>query len=146
MSQRIRGAEASLNLIVDGDLKGGSFAKVKSFNLTPRTDVVETSYLGEVEDDLDVQHHGYDFDFEIDQLDAKAYDLLQVIVAREKLRLPHPAINLVATLRFRSLLEPSKVFVLESCFIKLDAFSFAGRKEYIGAKFSGKCKNVTTLM
>ena len=72
--------------------------------------------------------------------------LLQVIVAREKLRLSHPAINLVATLRFRSLLEPSKVFVLESCFIKLDAFSFAGRKEYIGAKFSGKCKNVTTLM
>jgi hypothetical protein len=145
MSQRIRGQEATIQVIVDGDLKRGTFTKVTSFNLTPRTDIVETPFLGEVEDDLDIQHHGYDFDFEVQQQDAKAYELLQSIVSREQDRLAHPNINLVVTLAFRSVSEPSLTFVLEQCFMKLDSMGFGGRKEYVGAKFSGKCKVVSTI-
>lgn len=145
MSQRIRGQEATVQIIVDGDVQRGSFTKVTSFNLTPRTDISETPFLGEIEDDLDIQHHGYDFDFEVHQQDSKAYDLLQSIVDREQNRLPHPNVNLVVTMAFRSVSEPSKSFVLEQCFMKLDGLGFGGRKDYVTAKFSGKCKVVTTI-
>jgi hypothetical protein len=145
MSQRIRGQEATVQIIVDGDVKKGTFTKVQSFNLTPRTDIVETPFLGEVEDDLDIQHHGYDFDFEAHQLDSKAYDYLQTVVSREQDRLPHPNVNVVVTMAFRSVSEPSRTFVLESCFMKMDSLGFGGRKDYVVAKFSGKCKVVTTV-
>ena len=145
MSQRIRGQEATVQVIVDGDVKKGTFTKVTNFNLTPRTDIQETPFLGEIEDDLDIQHHGYDFDFELHQQDSKAYDLMQTIVVREQDRLAHPNVNIVVTLAFRSLSEPSKTFVLEQAFMKMDSMGFGGRKEYVTAKFSGKCKVVTTI-
>lgn len=145
MSQRIRGQEVTIQVIVDGDVKKGTFTKATNFNLTPRTDIVETPFLGEVEDDLDIQHHGYDFDFELQQLDSKAYDLLQEIVGREQDRLAHPNINIVVTMAYRSLSEPSKTFVMEQCFMKMDSLGFGGRKDYVATKFSGKCKVVTTI-
>lgn len=145
MSQRIRGQEASLQVIIDGELQVGSFTKVTNFNLTPRTDLVETPFLGEVEDDLDIQHHGYDFDFEIHYQDSKAFALLQKIVAREQDSLAHPNVNLVVTLTYRSLLEPSLTFVLEKAFVKMDNLSFGGRKEYVNSKFTGKCKSLSEV-
>lgn len=146
MSQRIRGQEASIQIIVDGDLKSGSFAKITNFNLTPRTDVVETPFLGEVEDDIDIQHHGYDFDFEIHHQDSKAFDLLQTIVGREAERLAHPNVNIVVTIAYRSLSEPALTFVLEKAFVKMDSFAFGGRKEYVNSKFSGKCKTLNEVV
>lgn len=146
MSQRIRGQEATIQVIVDGDLKTGSFAKVTSFNLTPRTDISETPFLGETEDDLDIQHHGYDFDFEIHHQDSKAYALLKNIVDQEAASLSHPNVNIVVTIAFRSLSEPSLTIVLEKAFIKMDSFGFGGRKEYVSSKFSGKCKTVNQVV
>jgi hypothetical protein len=145
MSQRIRGQEATITVLIDGDMKLGSFAKVMSLNLTPRTDLAETPFIGELEDDLDIQHHGFDFDFEIHNQDSSAYDLLAAIVSREQDRLPHPAINIVVTLAFRSLTEPSVTFVMENCFLKMDSLGIGGRKDYITSKFSGKCKTLATL-
>lgn len=146
MSQRIRGQEATIQLIVNGDLQAGSFAKILNFNLTPRTDITETPFLGEVEDDLDIQHHGYDFDFEIHHQDDNAWDLLQTIVGQEQLSQSHPDLNIVVTIAFRSLTEPALTFVLEKCFMKMDSFGFGGRKEYVNSKFSGKCKVVSEVV
>lgn len=146
MSQRIRGQEASIQVIVDGDLKQGSFAKVMNFNLTPRTDITETPFLGELEDDLDIQHHGYDFDFEIHHQDAQAFELLQTYVAREATQTAYPSVNIVVTIAFRSLAEPALVFVMEKSFMKLDNYTFGGRKEYVNSKFSGKCKVVNEVV
>lgn len=146
MSQRIRGQEATIQVIVDGNLQAGSFTKVMNFNLTPRTDLVDTPFLGEVEDDLDIQHHGYDFDFEIQHQDSKAYTLLQQIVQNEQQHLAHPNVNVVVTIAYRSLTEPALTFVLEQCFIKLDNYTFGGRKEYVNSKFTGKCKVVNTIV
>jgi hypothetical protein len=146
MSQRIRGQEATIQVIVDGDLKRGTFTKVTSFNLTPRTDIVETPFLGEVEDDLDIQHHGYDFDFEIHHQDSKAFNLLTTVVEQEALRSAHPNVNVVVTIAYRSVSEPALTFVLERCFMKMDSYSFGGRKEYVNSKFSGKCKTLAQVV
>lgn len=145
MSQRIRGQEATIQVIVDGDLKGGSFAKVTDFSLTPRTDIMETSFIGELEDDLDIQHHGYDFEFTIHEQDSKARAVLLDIVAREAARTAHPAVNIVVTFAYRSSSEPSSTVVLQNCFMKLDSISIGGRKEYVTNRFSGKCKTMATV-
>ncbi len=145
MSQRIRGQEATIQIVVDGNVKKGTFTKVTSFNLTPRTEISETPFLGEIQDDLDIQHHGYDFDFEVHQEDRTAYDLLQTIVDREANRTAHPNVNIVVTMAYRSLEDPAVTFVMEQCVMKMDSMGFGGRKEYVAAKFSGKCKVVTTI-
>lgn len=145
MSQRIRGKEATIQVVVDGDLKGGTFAKVTDFNLTPRQDVTETPFLGEVEDDLDINHRGYDFSFNTQSQDSKAIKLLLDIVARERTRSPHPAINIVVTFEYRSLAEPTEILVLESCFMKMDGTAIGGANEYVTHAWSGKCKVVSEL-
>lgn len=144
MSQRIRGQEATVQIVVDGDVKGGSFAKITDFNLTPRTDIVETPFIGEIEDDLDIQHHGYDFDFSLHEQDKKTHELLLSIVAREQTRQRHPSVNVVVTFAYRAG-EASQTIVLENCFMKMDSLSIGGRKEYVGNKFSGKCKTISAL-
>jgi hypothetical protein len=140
MSLRIRGQEATIQVIVDGDLKTGSFGKVTNFTLTPRQDVMEQDYLGEQLTDLDFQHHGYDFEFEMHNQDGKAWDVLQTIVTREADRLPHPAVNVVVTLSYRESPMGTTVILLGQCFMKMDSFGFSGRKEYVSARWSGKCK------
>jgi len=146
MSQRIRGQEVTVQLISDGDLKGGSFAKVKNFNLTPRTDLSETDFLGEIESDIDIQHHGFDFDFEIDMADSKMIELFNVIVERERMRLPHPDLNVVVTFKFRSLTDIPAVIVLEHAKMKMDTLAAGGRKDYVNSKWSGKAKTCPQLL
>ncbi len=144
MSQRIRGQEATIQVVVDSDVKSGTFSKVTDFNLTPRTDIVETEFLGEVEADLDIQHHGFDFDFSLQEQDSKTHDLLMDIVAREQARTRHPAVNIVVTFAYR-VGEPAQTIVLENCFMKMDSLTIGGRKEYITNKFSGKCKTISKV-
>lgn len=145
MSQRIRGKEATVQLVVDGDLKGGSFVKVTEFDLTPRTDIVEQAFVGEVEDDLDINHKGYDFTFSTHMQDSKTIKLFLAIVDRERARKAHPAINLVVTFQYRSATEPAETIVLENCFMKMDSAKIGGGNEYIATPWSGKCKKVSEI-
>lgn len=142
-SQRIRGQEATIQIVVDGDVKSGSFAKIVDFNLDPRQDLTETDFVGEVEADLDIMHHGYDFSFTIQEQDHKTHDLLIDIVTREQNRVKHPAINVVVTFAYRG--TSAQTIVLESCFMKMDSLTIGGRKEYITNKLSGKCKTLSVV-
>jgi hypothetical protein len=146
MSMRVRGQECSLNIIVDGDMKGGSFVKVTNFNVTPETEIVNTDFIGEIESDLDIHHSGFAFDFEVEYQDSNPITVMELIVERERMRLPHPDINLVATFKYRSLAGIPGVIVLEHCFMKLDNITVGGRKDYVKSKFSGKCKTCPQLL
>ena len=75
----------------------------------------------------------------------KKYNILTTIVTRESDHQPHPNVNIVVTLAYRSLTEPALVFVLEKAFMKMDSFGFGGRKEYVSSKFSGKCKTISQV-
>lgn len=146
MSQRTRGQEASLHIIVDGDLKGGSFAKVTDWKLTPRQDVTETDFVGETESDLDFQHHGWDVSFSIHNQDKKALDLIFLAIEREQNHLAHPDITIVATLTHRDPSTKAEVTVCEKVFLKADqARESSGRKDYVKTSFSGKCKVANPL-
>lgn len=153
MSSRIRGQEMSLSISVQDEFAAafqifgqlaGSFFKVRDWTLTPRTDLVEESYLGENFDDLDIQHHGFDFAFTVDELDAAAINFLSLLTFKEENALPPPIIGVSATYIYReqTLVTPTlpHTVLLSQCVLKQSERSVAGRKEYIQNSFEGKAK------
>lgn len=146
MSQRIRGQECTVQVIVDGDLQGGTFLKVTDFNLTPRQENPEVGFLGEKTDDIDFQHHGYDFDMTVQEQDGKVHDLLLKIVQTESDGDRFPAINVVVTFAYRAGLSSAESLVLEEAVLKIDSIAIGGRKEYVTNKISGKCREVNKVL
>lgn len=145
MSQRNRGQEVTVQTIVDGDLQGSSWSKVLDFNVTPRQEVSETGFLGELEDDLDFQHHGFDFDMTLQELDEKLRDVLFDLVAREQARAAYPAIQIIITIAHRAGQAPTETIVLENAKFKFDSFAIGSKKDFITTKISGKCKTMARL-
>lgn len=139
---RIRGQEVFVQLIVDGDLKQGSFTKVENFKLTPRADLSDSSFLGETEDEPDVQHHGYDFSFTIHEADNQAVTVWNGIVASLTAGILLPVVNVVVIKKYRDPGVGAVVQTLQNCKIKLDSQDFGGRKEYVKNSFSGKARQL----
>lgn len=145
MSQRNRGSEITAQVIIDGDLKGGSWAKVLEWTITPRQEVSETGFAGELEDDLDFSHHGFDFDMSFQEIDGKLRDVLIDLVAREKARAKYPDIQIILTFKHRAGQDASETVVLENVKFKFDSISGASKKDFISTKISGKFKDLSRL-
>jgi hypothetical protein len=140
MAQRIRGQETTFQIIIDGDLKNGTFAKVETAKHTPRTDLVDADFLGEKESDTDIQHHNHEVTFTVHEADHKALDVLKLIINRERDGLPHPAVTIVETVRYRDPSIPNSVRVFNECVIKQDEHNVSGRKEYVKNSYTARCK------
>lgn len=145
MTQKMRGADATIRLAVDGVVQEGSMFKVTDFTATPRTDINEDDYLGELETDLDIQHHGWDLGFSVDYTDAKAIDICEEIIARERDHDRHPDVTMTVLYTFREPGARAKIAVYHGIILKQDEEGFGGRKEKVKGKFSGKCKKRTVL-
>ena len=145
MSQRNRGSEATAQVIVDGDLKSGSWAKVTTWTITPRQEVSETGFQGELEDDLDFSHHGFDFDMEFQEIDGKLRDVLIDLVNREKARSRYPDIQIVLTIKHRAGQDASETLMLENVVLKFDSISSSSKKDFVSTKISGKFKDLSRL-
>lgn len=139
MSLKIRGQEVLLKLTIDGQPGAGTWLKVKDWKMTPRTEITEQEYLGETESDLDIQHHGYDFQFSVDQLDDKVMRFIQTTADREAEGLRPQQITMAVIHNFR---ESSNVVAdnYYDVFMKADEHGAGGRKEIVAATISGKCK------
>jgi hypothetical protein len=149
MTQRIRGQEATIRVAVDGVIQRGSMFKVKDFTVTPRQDLTETPYLGEDEDDLDFQHHGYDMSWTVDMLDATTIALLSNIVARETAHLQHPIITITVMYTFRegaAVGGGRTVVYHDNLVLKQGDEGFGGRKEFVSVKYEAKCKKRDVLV
>lgn len=145
MSQRIRGAEVTIRLTVDGELQEGSFFKVTEFTSTPRTDLVEEDFLGELESDLDIMHHGFDFAFSVQNQDEVTLEFLSTIISREQNQDAHPDITMVVIYSFREAGATNKVEVYHDVFLKVNEQGFSSRKDYVTTGFEGKCKRRSLL-
>jgi hypothetical protein len=149
MSSRIRGQEATLSFAVDGERLAGSFVKVTDFTVTPRTDLVETPYLGEDEDDIDIQHHGFDLGWSVDMLDASTIGFLSMIVDAASNRRAMPALTVLVMYKFRegALAGGGRnVLYHDNLLIKQADEGFGGRKEYVKVKYEAKCKKRQVLV
>lgn len=143
MSQRTRGSETTVQVIIDGDLKGGSWAKVLDWNITPKQSIEETGFQGELEDDYDFSHHGYGFDMSLQELDQKLRDVLLDFVNREKARSSYPDIQIVITIKHRAGQNPTETLVLEGVKFKFDSIASASKKDFINSKISGSFKDLS---
>lgn len=144
MSLRIRGGEVFAQLVVDGDLKVGSFAKIENFKITPRADLVDTGFLGEPEDEPDVMHHGYDWSFSMHETDNGASSVWDQVVSALAAGTVLPRINVVIIKKYRDTGIPPVVMTLQNCVMKLDSQDFGSRKDYVKSMFSGKCRTKKT--
>lgn len=145
MSARQRGQESIIRFSVDGQVAKGSFAKITDFSAKPRTDIVEDDFLGETESDLDIQHHGWDFSFSVQNIDSATLEYLHDIISREQGRIRHPQITMTVMHLYREAGAEDKVQVFHQCFLKVDEHGFGGRKERTKTTFSGKCKTADLL-
>jgi hypothetical protein len=145
----MRGQEATVRVAVDGVIQAGSMFKVRDFTVTPRQDLVETSYVGEDEDDLDFQHHGFDLTWTVDMLDATTISLLSTLVDRELNHERHPDITVTVIYTFRegAAVGGGRVVVYHTNLVlKQGDESIGGRKDYIGVKYEAKCKKRDVLV
>lgn len=145
MSARIRGQEITVRVAVDGQVQEGSFFKVTEFSTTMRADITEEPFLGELEDDLDFQHHGFDFSFSVQNEDAKTLEFLSEIIDREQEALAHPDITITVIYNYRNSDVQDRVEVYHDVFLKVNEQSFGGRKEYVTTSFEGKAKRRSLL-
>lgn len=142
MSQRTRGSETTVQVLIDGDLKNGSWAKVLDWSITPKQEVSETGFQGELEDDYDFSHHGYGFDMSLQEVDNKLRTVLLDLVAREQARAAYPDVQIVLTIKHRA--GSTETLVLENVKFKFDSFGAGAKKDYIGTKISGSFKTLST--
>lgn len=140
MSQKMRGAELTMRISVDGIQQVGSLIKLTDFTINPRTDIVEDDYLGEKETDLDIQHHGFDGSFTIDYQDAEGLALADDIIEREINNEEHPQIVITVIYTFREPGARGKIATYFEVFMKQDEEGAGGRKEKVKGKFSFKAK------
>ena len=144
MSARLRGSEATISIAVDDGTGAfipqvGSFFKVRDFRNTPRVDLVEEDYLGEVASDLDVQYHGFDGSFTIDMNDRSALDFLSNLVADEQNQVKPRAVLVMVQYKFRDGQLPIRE-VFSEAVMKPSEHGLGGRKEYIQTSFEFKAK------
>jgi hypothetical protein len=146
MSNRIRGQETTLQVVVNGQIQGRSFAKVENFKWSPRQDLSDSSFLGETEDEPDIMHHGYDFSFSIHEEDNSAVEqvLLQVVNTLTA-GVQQPDITLTFIKRYRDPAMGTKTLVFPKCKLKLDSQEMGSRKDYLKSSFSGKCRQMQSL-
>lgn len=144
-SLAIRGKNATIQVVVEGDLKGGSFAKVTDFTLTPRDTIEEIPLLGEDTDELSYNHKGYDFSFNTQKQDSQALVVHLQQIARQRARTPQLQMNIVVTFEYINPTEPDYSVVLEESLVKLDSDSLSGGNEFITTAWSGKCRTVAAI-
>lgn len=141
MSQRTRGSETTLQVIIDGDLKTSSWAKILDWNITPKQEIQETGFQGELEDDYDFSHHGYGIDFSLQELDDSLRVVLYDFVSREEARSAYPDIQIVITIKHRA--NKTETIVCENVVFKFDSLSSAAKKDFVQTKISGMFKKMS---
>ena len=133
----------SVVLVVDGLPQVGSFAKVTTGQWTPRTDLTDTGFLGESEDEPDVQHHGYDLSFTIHEQDNSAVDSVFLpIVAALTNGQTLPEIGLIFIKKYRDASKPAVQLSFGKVKMKLDNQGFPDRKGFVTTSFSAKCRTM----
>lgn len=141
---RIRGQEVTIRVTVDGQPQQGTWAKVKDFTVTPRTELVEEEYLGEQHTDLDKQHNGFDIAFSVDMQDRSLIDFLTQEISGEENQDALRSVTINVLYAFRDGANPVGETYFDAV-LKVADQSFGGRQEYVSYSIEGKAKRRAVL-
>lgn len=146
MSTRIRGQEVTLRLSIDGQIIRGSMMAVTEFKANPRSDLEELPYIGEDEDEIDFQHHGYDLSWSVDMRDEVPLQILRDLVDGQKNRAAHKNVTMSVIYNFRGGSGgTSQVEVYHRLKLKISEQSVAGRKQGVTVAFEAKGRRKSTV-
>lgn len=137
MSARIRGKEASIGLAVNGQTQNGSFLKVRNWEVNPDAPLTKTPFCGESRLDGDTDFNGYDFSFEIEELDAKAEDLLGLMDANQAAGIAPPQYVVTTFKKYRQAGEGSIEHVYQEVVLTCTQSTRSEGSSYVGSKWSG---------
>jgi len=144
MAGRIRGQEATLQILVEGEPLAGSWIRVNDFELSPRQELTDEDYIGEDVSKIDFQHNGFDFSFSVNIEDSATITFLQDLVIGEENHLPYPNITLNVIYTFRN----GGSQVMESyyeTYLKVNSQSVGGRTEFVSVSVEGKSERRNVL-
>lgn len=146
MALRIKGSETHVNVVVDGELLAGSFTVMDNWKWQDLSDILQSDFLGESESEFDYQHHGYEFNFTIEEMDNAAVNkILLPFVASNDAGNPLPNVNLVFVKSYRDPALAAETITFKSCVVKMDSQDIAGRKDYLKTSFTGRCRAIATF-
>ena len=98
-SQRVKGQEVSLVILVNGDLQN-QLTDIQNFTFTPKLRKLEQGYLGETAQRYDEIFDGCEIEFEFHVHSNDWVDYFQAIFDRARRRTPDTIFNVTATLFF----------------------------------------------
>ena len=141
----IFGKEVTIRVAIGGQLQEGTFLRIKSFDHTPRTELIEEDYLGEDRSELDLRHDGHDLKFECDEDDDSAINFLTALVALEGAHQRPQQITITAYTVYRDGVTQPLVESFPEVMLKLTSRTVGGRKERVPNSFEGKCKRYNVI-
>jgi hypothetical protein len=139
MSQRVKGQETTLLVIIDGELRQ-RIDTIQNFDMEFELDLLEEGYIGEVANRFDSIFNGCKVEFTGHMTSREALDVADVIVGRAQRRTGGATrIDITVTLKFDNGDLPSVLF--SDVFFETVPFNTGGRDEYVEFTLSGKCSN-----
>jgi hypothetical protein len=136
MSQRIKGQEVVIQIVVNGILQE-ELTDIQSFHVALNLELLEQGYLGETTDRYDEVFKGAHFDFEMHHHSSDYAVFNQQLVQRARRQAPDTVINISAQLNFPNGQVVNTLFP-DSYFGTPDQ-TVPARADYVKTKYDGAC-------
>lgn len=127
MSQRIKGQEVDIIMLVDGQPRD-NFSLARSLELTFKTEMLQEGYLGETTDRYDTIYKGVGGKVQFHLDNPEVFNIIRFIVNKARRREPGTQFNIKATLNFPNG-QRARVVVRDAEFGELP-ISFGSRSDY----------------
>jgi hypothetical protein len=135
----LRNRDCKTALLVDGAIKGGSFKRLESFEISGGDEIEEVELVGEEVPDLDRKKGVYSLTLKYKVVDASHHDLNEAIDQRDAAGMLPSKYALMVIIPFRSPSEPARTMVLKALMLKLDNLG-GGGSDLAMVSYSGKAR------
>lgn len=142
MSQRIRGQEIEVLLVVNGAPKT-TITTVRSFEVTLKTEIASEGYLGETTERKDSIYKGVSGKIDLHFDNQDILKVFQTIVDKARRRTPGTKINIKATLNFPNGQRP-RVLISDAEFGALP-LNFSSRSDYGSASLDFEASDMQIM-
>jgi len=140
---RIRGQEVTIRISVDGKPQEGTWARVKDFSVSERTELVEENYVGDQYTSLDRMRNGYDLSFTVDMQDRSVIDFIDSDINNEENQDALPAVTISVLYSFRDGTSPVGEVYYDAV-LKIAEQSMT-REEYVSYSIEAKAQRKKVL-
>jgi len=141
-SQRIKGQEVELQLVIDGTVQD-TVTAFSSFEISAELEKLEESYLGEKTPRFDEIFNGISGSLDFHSENKSVFNIMQSIIDRAKRRTPGTQINLKATLNYPNGDRPR--VLLQDVYFGAIPLNFGSRSDYGSVSLDFSCSDIKVL-